>query len=88
MDIAFACAAASAVLGGFVGFLLRPSVVLIGQLPFGTVISRGRNLTGFDMLLKGAAEQSLNYLLAGAIIGAFVGTVIGSVIAYRHSERR
>ena len=33
-------------LGGFVGFLLRPSHLLVGQLPFDVVISRGANLKG------------------------------------------
>lgn len=59
-------------LGGLVGFLLRPSLPLIGQLPFQTVITRGSNLTGIDMLLKSTAEQSFNYLLIGAIVGAVI----------------
>ena len=32
-------------IGGFVGFLARPSAFLTGQLPFEHVISRGANLT-------------------------------------------
>jgi F0F1-type ATP synthase assembly protein I len=65
-----------AVIGGLVGFLLRPSVPLIGQLPFGTVINRGSNLSGLDLLLKGAAETSCNYMIVGVLIGAAVGWMI------------
>ena len=42
-----------AAIGGFLGFLLRPSVPLVGPLPFETVITRGANLTGLDSLLRG-----------------------------------
>lgn len=59
-----------AFLGGLVGFLLRPSLPLIGQLPFKTVITRGSNLTGLDVLLKSTAEQSFNYMLIGVVVGA------------------
>jgi hypothetical protein len=65
-----------AAVGGFVGFLLRPSVPLIGPLPFETVVTRGANLSGLDLLLKGAAETSFNYMLAGVLVGALVGWVI------------
>jgi hypothetical protein len=61
------------VLGGFVGFLLRPSPMLIGQLPFETVLLRGANLRGMDMLLVPVAQTSFNMVVAGAIIGAVVG---------------
>ena len=32
-------------IGGLVGFLLRPSANLVGQLPFGVVITRGAALS-------------------------------------------
>jgi hypothetical protein len=57
-------------LGAFVGFLMRPSVPMVGQLPFRVVLERGTNLTGFDTVLRSTAEQSFNYMLIGAIIGA------------------
>jgi hypothetical protein len=57
-------------LGAFVGFLMRPNVPLVGQLPFGVVLTRGSYLTGLDTLVRSAAEQSFNYMLIGAIIGA------------------
>jgi uncharacterized membrane protein YfcA len=65
-----------AFVGGLAGFLLRPSVPLIGQLPFETVITRGANLSGLDLLLKGAAETSCNYMLVGALIGGAIGWMI------------
>lgn len=46
--------------GGFIGFLMRPSVLLIGQLPFGTVVTRGSALSGIDQLLVPTAQQSFN----------------------------
>jgi uncharacterized membrane protein YfcA len=63
---------AGAVIGAMLGFLFRPSVPLIGQLPIETVLSRGSNLNGMDMLLRPAAEQSFNYLLVGTILGAAI----------------
>jgi hypothetical protein len=66
--------------GGLVGFLLRPSVPLMGQLPFITVISRGANLRGLDQLLTGYARTSFNYLVAGIIVGAVIGMILGFVL--------
>ncbi|WP_321420154.1 hypothetical protein [uncultured Methanomethylovorans sp.] len=57
-------------LGGITGFLLRPSVPLVGQLPLETVLTRGSELKGFNAMLIPYAETSFNYVLAGAIIGA------------------
>ena len=67
-------------LGGVVGFLVRPSVPLMGQLPFTTVITRGANLRGFDQLLLGYARTSFNYLLAGLVLGAIVGLIAAFAI--------
>jgi small basic protein len=61
--------------GGVVGFLLRPNVPLMGQLPFTTVITRGSNLRGLDQLLLGYARSSFNYLVAGIIVGTLIGLV-------------
>jgi small basic protein len=63
------------VVGGVVGFLLRPSVPLLGQLPFTTVITRGANLRGLDQLLLGYARSSFNYVVAGIVLGAVVGLI-------------
>ncbi|MGO9239607.1 MAG: hypothetical protein ACLQBJ_02265 [Bryobacteraceae bacterium] len=77
-----------AILGGIVGavlgFLLRPSLPLIGQLPLGVVITRGEYLTGLDVLFKSTAEQSFNYMLFGAILGA---VLLGLVSAsWKHDQ--
>jgi hypothetical protein len=68
------------VVGGVVGFLLRPSVPLLGQLPFTTVITRGANLRGLDQLLLGYARSSFNYLVAGIVLGAVVGLIASTPI--------
>ena len=73
-------------LGGYVGFLLRPAA-LIGQLPFKTVILRGANLGGIDRLLVPVAQTSFNAMVAGAIVGAAVGSVIGYLKLGRHRDR-
>lgn len=65
--------------GGCIGFLLRPSAFLVGQLPFVTVIARGSNLSGLDRLLVSTAETSFNYMMASAIVGAIGGFVIGLI---------
>jgi hypothetical protein len=69
-------------LGGGIGFLLRPSAFLVGQLPFETVIVRGSNLGGLDRLLVSTAQTSFNYMVVGAILGAVAGFVIG-LIAFK-----
>ena len=76
---------AGLLIGGFVGFLLRPSVPLVGQLPFTTVISRGANLRGLDQLLIGHARTSFNYLIAGMILGAIVGLITSFAISSKKS---
>jgi len=58
------------VVGAVIGFLMRPSVPLLGQLPLGVVLTRGMTLNGFDVLLRSTAEESFNYVVIGAILGA------------------
>jgi hypothetical protein len=72
-------------IGSVVGFLLRPGVPFIGQLPFGTVITRGTNLQGLDQLLVGYARTSFNYLIAGIVVGAVVGWIAAIVISNQKS---
>ena len=72
-----------AFLGGTVGFLLRPGRTVVGQLPFSTVITRGGKLTGLDVILKGEAETSFNYLLIGALIGMAVGWIVKLILSKR-----
>jgi len=74
-------------IGIVVGFLLRPGVPLLGQLPFNTVITRGANLQGFDQLLVGYARTSFNYLIAGTVLGAAIGLIAGFAISSQKSQR-
>ena len=67
-----------ALLGGAVGFLLRPSNMLTGQLDFATVITRGANLKGLDALLKSQAESSFNTMLLATIVGAGIGFLLAA----------
>ena len=73
--------------GGFVGFQLRPAAFLVGQLPFETVISRGSNLSGLDALLVSTAQTSFNYMLAGAVLGAVCGLAAGALASRGPSQR-
>jgi hypothetical protein len=66
-------AIAGFLVGALLGFLLRPSVPLVGQLPFTVVITRGSNLQGLDRVLVSTACTSSNYMFFGGIIVAFVG---------------
>jgi len=65
---------------------MRPANLLTGQLDFGTVITRGTNLTGLDALLKTQAEQSFNMLVLAALIGAGVGYAIAAARRGKRSE--
>ena len=73
-------------IGGVVGFLIRPSVPFMGQLPFTTVITRGANLRGLDQLLTGYARTSFNYVIAGMVVGAVVGLVAAFAILSQNSQ--
>lgn len=72
--------------GGFIGFLLRPSSFLVGQLSFETVISRGANLKGLDELLVSLAQRSFNTMAIWAIIGAIAGVAIGYFTPKRNRQ--
>lgn len=69
--------------GGFIGFLSRPSGVLTGKLPFIHVITRGATYEGVDQVLISLAQESFNVMLGGAIIGAVVGILLGYFIIRR-----
>lgn len=69
--------------GGFVGFIMRPSAFLVGQLPFKHVITRGESLQGVERVLMSLAQESFNMMLAGAAIGLAVGIVVGYVVGRR-----
>jgi len=74
------------IIGALLGFLFRPSVPLLGQLPFETVITRGANLHGLDVILKSTAEQSFNYLVVGALLGILAGFLLGKLSSGRQTK--
>jgi Short C-terminal domain/Double zinc ribbon len=77
------------ILGALLGYLLRPSIPLIGkQLDFETVISQGTNLKGMDQILVPLAETSFNYLLFGSIIGAIVGLASAYLLSKNKNTNR
>jgi hypothetical protein len=69
--------------GGIFGFLYRPSVLIIGQLPFEVVITRGANLKGVDQVLIPMAQSSFNNMVAIAVIGTVIGIVAGLLMSKR-----
>jgi uncharacterized membrane protein YfcA len=73
MSLRYAAPMFGAVAGALVGFLQRPAVPEIGQLPIGAVLTRGATLDGSEQLLVSAAQTSANYMLAGAVLGAVLG---------------
>ena len=74
------------IIGGLIGFLLRPSAFLVGQLPFTVVITRGANLKGLDSLLVPIAQRSFNYLLIGVILGGIAGFILPLLIHKKEQE--
>lgn len=68
-----------ALLGTVLGLMFRPSFPLLGQLPLSTVITRGANLAGLDVILKSAAEESFNYMALGTVVGAGAGALFGTL---------
>lgn len=68
------------IFGASIGYFYRPPAVLIGQLPFDVVITRGGNLKGFDQIYLETAKTSFNYLLIGGIAGAIIGAMVGMKI--------
>ena len=62
-------------LGGWVGFLLRPSEPNLGQLSFTTVIRRSGSTGVADAL----AQTSFNYMAAGAAIGIAIALILAFI---------
>jgi cytochrome bd-type quinol oxidase subunit 1 len=70
LDRALSFANIGFLVGGAVGFMMRPE-----GLNLEAVISRGVNLT--DPVLKLLAQSSFNHMVLGALAGAVVGAAIG-----------
>lgn len=71
--------------GGFIGYLLRPSAFMIGQLPLQHVITRGESLQGVERVFMSLARESFSTMMIGAAIGLVAGIVIGTFIRPRRS---
>jgi Na+-transporting methylmalonyl-CoA/oxaloacetate decarboxylase beta subunit len=67
-----------AFLGTLIGFLIRPSAPVVGQLPLANVLSRGVDIS---QLLTPVAQTSFNYLLTGLILGLLVGALAGHLLS-------
>jgi len=68
-------------IGGLIGFLIRPSVSLVGQLSFDTVLSRGENLDLAQRALLGpTARASFNLMMESALIGMTGGLSLGIMV--------
>jgi hypothetical protein len=67
--------------GGLIGFLYRPSALIIGQLPFSTVITRGASLKGVEQVLIPMAQSSFNQMMTIAVIGAAIGITLGLLLS-------
>jgi hypothetical protein len=76
------------VVGGLLGYWFRPSAPLLGQLPFETVLSRGQNLRGLDLLLKGVAERSFNYIVVGVVVGCLTGFLLTTIMQNNEKQSR
>lgn len=73
------------VLGAIVGFLARPSIPMLGQLPFLAVVTRGAFFGGLDIVFRPTAEQSFNYMAIGAILG---GILLFAVTGFLRKNER
>ncbi|MBU2807577.1 hypothetical protein HF285_04680 [Acidithiobacillus ferrooxidans F221] len=62
-----------AFVGIILGFLFRPAIPILGQLPFPVVITGGIALHGIGKLAQSYAQESLEYMIGGGIIGGVVG---------------
>jgi zinc-ribbon domain len=76
-------ATAGLVVGGLIGFQMRPAVMFIGQLPFQTVITRGSGLRGIDQILISTAQQSFNVMFVAAVVGAVLAFGIAHLVNSR-----
>lgn len=67
--------------GGYIGFMLRPSLLLVGQLPFEKIIFAGLNLKGVDQLFVKTAQTSFLYMALGAAGGLIVGLILAAAFS-------
>lgn len=73
-----------AFLGTFIGYLLRPSAPVVGQLPLAKVLSRGVDIS---QALTPVAQTSFNYLLTGLILGWLIGVIAGHLLSKKTGRK-
>lgn len=74
-----------AFLGTFIGFLLRPSAPVVGQLPLANVLSRGVDI---NQVFTPVAQTSFSFLLAGLILGWLIGAGAGYLLSKKSGVMR
>jgi hypothetical protein len=79
-------AAIGLVVGAVAGFVTRPSLPMVGQLPFGIVITRGADLKGLDQFLTAPAQDSFNHCLWFMVFGGVFGFALPAVIRLVKAE--
>lgn len=65
-----------AFIGFILGFLFRPAIPLIGQVPFSAAITGGLFLHGIEKLTRSYAQESFEYMVGFAIVGGLLGYVV------------
>ena len=66
--------------GGFIGFLSRPSSPLAGRVSFIHSLTRGASLEGVNQVMINLAERSFDIMLIGALIGLVIGIILGYIL--------
>lgn len=79
-------AAIGLVVGAVTGFVTRPSLPMVGQLPFGIVISRGAGLKGLDQMLVGSAQESFSHCFWFTVFGGIFGFALPAIIRLVKAE--
>ncbi len=72
-------------IGGYIGFLMRPAVPMFGQIPFEYVISMGSQFKGMDEILIPIAQKSFFMTIGGSFIGFIIGVIVGFLIKNKTS---
>lgn len=81
LDFIVAFAVGGTIMGGYIGYLLRPTVPMLGKIPFPDLITRGSRLDGINPLLVSSARTSFNYFMAGVLLGIALGAITGYALS-------
>lgn len=81
-------ALAGLLLGGGIGFALRPSIMGV-QVPFEVAITRGA-VVAYDLgraIFGGLIDQSFFYIISGTLLGAITGRMVATLLGGRPGQR-